>query len=298
MIKINVAIFLSLLSCHLFAQQIADTSYSFPITKPAYPYGKGPVVALDQAHLNFHTLDGRYAAFGKILKNDGYQLKANQKEFSAESLASIQILVIANALGEDGPWVLPTKPAFSKKEIEAVTEWVKNGGSLFLIADHMPFAGAAAGLAEAFGFKCYNGFAIKKNEQPEIFSKSNHLLESTIFTDGSVTTDSILFFTGQAFEAPVDAKIISRLDSSYTCYLPQRAWEFNDSTPSRSGAGLVNGAFMETGKGRVVIMGEAAMFSAQLAGPAQQKFGMNHPQARQNAPFLLNLIHWLDKKKE
>jgi hypothetical protein len=294
--KINLALLFSLFYCPLFAQQIADTAFSFKIKKPAYPYGQGPVIALDQAHLNFHTLDGRYASFGKILKNDGYQLKANKKEFSVQSLALIQILVIANALGEDGPWVLPTKPAFSKKEIEAVTEWVKNGGSLFLFSDHMPFAGAAAGLAEAFGFKCYNGFAIKKNQQPEIFSKGNHLLETSIFTEGREPTDSLFFFTGQAFEAPVGAKIISRLDSSYFCYLPEKAWEFNDSTPSRSGDGLVNGAFMEIGKGRVVIMGEAAMFSAQLAGPGQQKIGMNHPQARHNAQFLLNLIHWLDKK--
>ena len=32
------------------------------------------------------------------------------------------------------------------------------------------------------------------------------------------------------------------------------------------GLGLVNGAFMEYGRGRIVVFGEAASFSAQLQG--------------------------------
>jgi hypothetical protein len=35
------------------------------------------------------------------------------------------------------------------------------------------------------------------------------------------------------------------------------------------------------------------MFSAQLAGPNKQPMGMNAPEARENARFLLNAIHWL-----
>ena len=34
-------------------------------------------------------------------------------------------------------------PFFSYEEIDAVTQWVNDGGALFLIADHMPFPGAA-----------------------------------------------------------------------------------------------------------------------------------------------------------
>ena len=60
--------------------------------------------------------------------------------------------------------------------------------------------------------------------------------------------------------------------------------------------GLVNGAFMSYGKGRVVLFGEAAMFSAQLAGDQKDKIGMNNPGASQNPQLLLNIIHWLDRK--
>ncbi len=41
---------------------------------------------------------------------------------------------------------------------------------------------------------------------------------------------------------------------------------------------------------------EAAMFSAQLAGPDKVKAGMNHEIAKENYQLLLNIIHWLDEK--
>jgi hypothetical protein len=43
----------------------------------------------------------------------------------------------------------------------------------------------------------------------------------------------------------------------------------------------------------VAVFGEAAMFSAQLAGPARMPMGMNHPLAKQNTQFALNVMHWL-----
>jgi len=53
---------------------------------------------------------------------------------------------------------------------------------------------------------------------------------------------------------------------------------------------------LQYGKGRVVIFGEAAMFTAQLQGPDRRPMGMNQPTAKQNPQFLLNVIHWLVSK--
>jgi hypothetical protein len=50
----------------------------------------------------------------------------------------------------------------------------------------------------------------------------------------------------------------------------------------------------QLGNGRVVIVAEAAMFSAQLAGEQKFKMGMNEPVAKHNAQLLLNIIHYLD----
>ena len=46
------------------------------------------------------------------------------------------------------------------------------------------------------------------------------------------------------------------------------------------------------GGGRVVILGEAAMLSAQVGGPNQTKFGMNYPGI-DNRQLALNIMHWL-----
>lgn len=61
---------LPLASCHTSTQQ-ADLSFEPSIPKPAYTQGEGPVVQIDEAHFNFHTVDGRYAPFAKLLRRDG-----------------------------------------------------------------------------------------------------------------------------------------------------------------------------------------------------------------------------------
>jgi len=55
--------------------------------------------------------------------------------------------------------------------------------------------------------------------------------------------------------------------------------------------GMMQGAALEVGNGRVVILGEAGMFSAQEFG--EIKMGMNYPPAKQNGQFALNVMHWL-----
>jgi hypothetical protein len=43
-----------------FAQsQQADPNFDAAVRSPAYRGGAGPVVAIDEAHFNFHTADGR-----------------------------------------------------------------------------------------------------------------------------------------------------------------------------------------------------------------------------------------------
>lgn len=296
---INILFWGILLCLNSQAQQVADVNFNFPVKKPVYQKGKGTVITLDQAHLNFHTLSEKYFAFGKVLENDGYVLKPGTELFTAEYLSNLKILVIANALGDAEEEKLPTKSAFSANEIKEVEKWVSDGGSLFLIADHMPFSGAAAKLSLAFGFNFIDGFALRTDKKDEFFSREAGTLTSNIITNGrnkSERIDTLLFFTGQGFIVPKNATIISRLNSEYDVLLPAVAWEFKETTPIISGQGLANGAFMKYGKGRLVIMGEAAMFSAQLAGPQQRKVGMNNPNAKQNPQFLLNIIHWLDKK--
>ncbi|MDN5204718.1 DUF4350 domain-containing protein [Fulvivirgaceae bacterium BMA10] len=296
--KAMVIIFSLVFSISLNAQQVGDHTFDPVINNPVYPKEKGSIVLIDEAHVNFHTLEGRFQPFANVLKKDGYVVKASKDPFTEESLSRGKILVIANALNEVNlqNWKLPTPSAFTDEEIKTVVTWVKNGGSLFLIADHMPFPGSAEELAAAFGFKFYNGFCMKKESGKDIFSKKKGTLSDCGLTTGRSDNERIPFlqtFTGQAFEIPEEAEAVVTLNDEYEVLLPEEAWQFDKNTKRISANNLVQGAYMKFGKGRLVIFGEAAMFTAQTQR-GQRKFGLSAPSAKHNVQFLLNTIHWLD----
>ena len=278
------------------AQQVPDTAFMPAIDKPRHESGRGPRVAIDAAHLNFHTADGGYAPFARLLRQDGYRVESSAAPFAAGVLGRMDVLVIANAMHRqsENDWApLPTLPAFTEAEVAAVERWVRDGGSLLLIADHMPLAGHAESLAAAFGLRFQNGFALDaKNNGLITFRRSDGSLLPGLVTDGisAVTT-----FTGQAFRVDpgVKADPLLRLPAGYQLLLPEVAFRFSDKTPRIPAANLLQGALVYHGKGRVAAFGEAAMFSAQVTGPEKRPMGKNHPDARENARFALNVMHWL-----
>jgi hypothetical protein len=169
--------------------QIAHTDFSPPLPSPAFAAGQGHSVFLDEAHNNFHTVDGRYGPFVKILRRDGFVVEPMRSRFSSASLMPAQILVIANATADrnkDGDWTLPTPSAFGADEIESVRRWVAGGGSLLLTADHMPFGGAAADLAAAFGILLTNGYTTDATCSADelVFQRSDRTLADHPITRG------------------------------------------------------------------------------------------------------------------
>jgi hypothetical protein len=284
------------------AQQVADPDFKPAIGKPAYAQGRGPVVCIDEAHANFHTASGRYAPFAELVTRDGYVVKASAAKFSKESLGTCRVLVIANALGERNraDWSPPIVPAFADEEVAAVSEWVKGGGSLFLIVDHMPMPGANRTLAEAFGVRFSNGFALIPDVNAAmVFKRADGLLADHPATRGASKDeriDAVATFTGSAFRVERGAEPILTFGPQVVSLEPQVAWQFTPETPKVDVRGWLQGATLRPGKGRVAVFGEAAMFTAQLAGPNKTKVGMNSPHAPQNAQLLLNVMHWLTGK--
>lgn len=207
-------IVLLLASGFLSAQQDADPKYKPPLPRPAYKSGKGPRIAIDEAHYNFHTVEGRYKPFAELLRRDGYRVDASKKPFSAESLKGIDVLVISNALHKSNAesWRPPNPSAFTKDEIAALHRWVEKGGALFLIVDHPPFPGAAGDLAKAFGVEFRNGHARAghwKNDAdaPDAFEPKTGLKECVVTrgrTDKETIT-KVVTYAGSAFKPPKDA---------------------------------------------------------------------------------------------
>lgn len=284
------------------SQQIADIDYNPIIKNPVYKLKKGPIIYIDEGHYNFHTKNGRYKTFSNLLEQDGYVVKEYKGEFQKDKLEKGSILVISNALNKINAsmnsWSLPTPSAFTVAEIQTIKQWVTDGGNLFLIADHMPFPGAAHDLAKEFGFEFSNGFVHGKvSKTLAKFNTDNGTLVESVITKGrsdDETVMQVVSFVGQAFKIPEDATSILQFNEDYINLLPNKAWDFKDSTPKHEVAGWSQGAFKKFGKGKIVVFGEAAMFSAQISGPNKTKMGMNNPIAKENYKLLLNIIHWLD----
>ncbi len=295
-----VALFAGL-PAHSTAQQEADDSFVPDVANPAFPPGEGPLIVIDEAHNNFHTLEGRYQAFARLLEADGYRVEANTRKFTAGSLKGVNILVIANAIADENveSWDMPNPPAFTEDEVEVVRTWVEQGGSLWLIADHMPCPAAAANMAAAFGILFINGYAIDPGEEGGmIFHPDEGTLRDHTIVRGRTPEEQVGWvtsFTGQGFRVipGSDAEPIMVLGDNVAIFLPEKSWQFTETTQQIAGKGLLQGAVLEYHGGRVAAFGEAAMFTSQVGGDEGPAFGMAHPTAPHNAQFVLNIAHWL-----
>ena len=301
--RLLLVILCGLLAGTAQAQQVGDTLLVPVLGPPAFEESMGPRVLIDAAHHNFHTATGRYRPFADVLRRDGYVVVSNDQPFTPASLPDADVLVIANALNERnlGNWTLPSYAAFTPEEVEAVHAWVEGGGALFLIADHMPFPGAANELAGAFGFRFTDGFAFDTTtaclQCPLRFRATNGSLQPHTITQG---IDSVATFTGQAFLATVeDIEPLLVLGPGAESLLPQQAWQFNEATPRLASGGWLQGAVRQVGAGRIAVFGEAAMFTAQRAGPeGDMLIGISAPGASQNARFLQQVMRWLTANEE
>ncbi|MBV8688019.1 MAG: DUF4350 domain-containing protein [Alphaproteobacteria bacterium] len=298
-------------------QQIVDPDFDVRLDRPAFRAG-GPTVVVDEAHGNFHTASGQYRPFADLLRADGFRVVAGKDAFSAASLRGMRLLIIANPGSPNGADT--DKPAFTEAEAEAVRKWVKSGGALLLIADHAPFGLAAAPLARRLGVAMGRGWVFEKAPSADgittqlTFSRANHRLGSHPITNGRSSAEKlglVKSFTGQSLSGPPGSVALlrldpdareapdrTRLDRSSEAVLAAKggavAWPAGVPRVGERAQGLA----FRFGRGRVVVLGEAAMLSAQVIRfrPAVDRedlrVGMGAP-GNDNRQFALNVMHWL-----
>lgn len=121
-----------------------------------------------------------------------------------------------------------------------------------------------------------------------VYSRDNGLLGDHPITRGRDATErinSVTAFTGQSLKGPEGSMAFLRLaDTALDVDLKTKQ--------EASAAGRAQGTVLRFGKGRVVILGEAAMITAQLAGSEKLKFGVNR-LGNDNKQLALNIMHWL-----
>jgi hypothetical protein len=302
------------------SSQTADAAFVPVVRTPAFTGRGRPAVVIDEAHFNVHTVSGTYAPFAELLRRDGFWVRRNTTPLSAAALAGFGgqfggrvVLVVSNPLGWRGSvqqllnlaglerLVRLQGQGIEDQEIAETEAWVRAGGSLLLVADHAPAGAAAAGLAAAFGVEMTNWWAEDAEHHDRltrspgfiVFTRDHGLHGDHPIVQGRSPSEQIhrvMTFTGQALRPQAGTALLT-LSSTAREYPFRRSRE----NQGRSAAGLAQAVALEHGAGRVVVLGEAAMITAQttrLPDRTVLRFGMNR-DGIDNRQFALNVMHWL-----
>jgi hypothetical protein len=313
---------LLLASAAAFAQVEVDPDFDATLKVKTYGAKEHPHVVIDEAHNNLHTAEGLYKPLATLLTNDGYEVEAGKEKFQQQTLRAMRVLIIANARSEGAAEGASQSP-FTDAECDIVLEWVSGGGSLLLIADHVPFGSAAAELSKRFGVSMGKGIAFdlasyESNPTFVSFSADKGQLGEHPIIKGLRSGERIkrvVAFGGQSLSVPGGATALLKfgatsLESENQNELQLALEDARAKGPSAPAAlirhatpaaGRAQAVALTVGTGRVVVVGEAGMFSAQIAkglqpSGADVKFGMNVP-GNDDKQFALNVLHWLSGAK-
>jgi len=283
----------------------ADRQYGTEVADPKLSALR-PQVLFDHGHRNIHSASGRYGPFAALIAADGCRVRQIGARLDSKALAGADILVIVNA---KGPSEDPTQSAFTDAECDAVHDYVQQGGALLLVADHHPCGEAASNLAARFGVQMSGGWTddstharVGSGDPGQLlFTKADGQLGAHPILQGvpDAPIDTVETFTGQSLLGPSDSSPLLILSASSMDRVPvsstvqhqgsKRITTFE--TADHSAAGRVQGLALRSGRGRVVMLGEAAMLTAQK-GDRGGRFGMNSP-GNDNRNFTLNVVRWL-----
>jgi hypothetical protein len=282
------------------------------IARPAFH--EGPTVLVDAGHYEVHTATTSYRPLARLLEADGYRVAERTGRITDASLAGARVLIIPNALGAKGAVAMFANAlglkgaldwdidAFDAEESHCIRQWVDRGGGLLIVSDHKPSGAAVSLLGRQFGLTFSNWYtedAKAANHDPVsdswtflVFSRANGLLGSHPITNGrdaSERVDSVITFSGGSVAGPPSATPLLQLSSTARDFPTQNS----PDSAGRSVAGATQGLALTSGRGRVVILGEASMLSAYTLHRGQDyHFGMNR-RDHGNRQLALNIVHWL-----
>ena len=261
---------------------------------------------IDGGHYNLHEINGTYATLAGTLRKSGFEVSGFEGKFDEKSLANIDMLIITNPhpdridsinqrirrSNEPPRWAAAaTLSAYTEMEASVIENWVKKGGSLLLILDHAPFGQVGRMLTAAFGIE--NRFAStydSLSRDPAVdtltaktilFTRSKGLIGKHPIMNG---VDSVTTYTGESLIGPSGSEVLLLLPSTATDldWIPETKQYRN-----RSAAGRSQAVAFDYGKGRVVMLGEAAITRPSGFSVAN----------RGNWKFVLNILRWLAREK-
>ncbi len=263
-------------------------------------------LVIDGGHYNLHDIEGTYATLAGALGKSGFEVSGYKGKFDEASLRNTDILIITNPhpdridsinqrvrrSGEPPRWAAAaTLSAYTEAEASVIEKWVKKGGSFFLILDHAPFGQVGRLLTAAFGIE--NRFASTYDplsRDPAVdttkaittlFTRSKGLIGKHPIMNG---VDSVTTYTGESLIGPPGSDVLLQLPSTASDldWVPETKQYRNRSAAGRSQAIAFN-----YGKGRVVMLGEAAITRPSFLSVDN----------RGNWKLILNILRWLAREE-
>jgi hypothetical protein len=129
------------------------------------------------------------------------------------------------------------------------------------------------------------------------YSAGRGLADSHPIIKGRDSTEAVrrvVCFTGQSLSGPPGAVSLLTLSEHAVDLLVRLGDNLDHVKPEqrRAAGGRSQGLAFTFGKGRVVVLAEAAMLTAQVAGSRRTPVGMNAP-GNDDRQFALNVMRWL-----
>lgn len=266
------------------AQLTVDSSFAPAFDAPDFKAGARPIVFIDEAHRNVISLQTYLGPVGRWLDRLGYQVRpfrTNADELGLAQGADRAVLVIANAQAPAGS---PAEAsAFTEHEVIAIESWVRDGGSLLLVADRAPFGGPARALAKALGVTLDDNTILMKGADGRPtgeltidvnqYGDRRHPIFDRVLT--------VVYVVGESMSGP--GVVLRAPDGAYSGPTAQAA-----DGPPAAGKALV--LAFEHGKGRVVVVGDGGVVSAFGSANGNAHRGISEGD---NARFVRNAFKWL-----
>ena len=301
--KNSILLFLLLFAITSQAQMLNDTPFNANVVHPKFKKGYGPKILIDAGHHNFVVELGLNKPLFDVASSDGYQIKIDSMQFTKEYLSNYNIVVIWPAM----PFKFGSKNqvtdeiTFTTGELNALHDWVSNGGSLLMFSEHAPIDKSVTPLFNKFGIQLSTGIVVDSlNSDTPIempswkysflkFTSKNGLLNTEHpITKGEKKNErisNILTYVGGGLTGDGYTNIF-KLSSS--AIIKKWSGSMPSGTPnSQCLAGNV-------GKGKLVALGDCNGFIAMnvKSGGYKLSAGM-HVSEYDWKQFVLNTLHWL-----
>ena len=301
--KNSILLFLLLFTITSQAQLYNDSSFNANVVHPKFMKGYGPKILIDAGHHNFLVEIGLIKPLFDVASSDGYQIKIDSMQFTKEYLSNYNIVVIWPAM----PFKFGSKNqvtdeiTFTIDELDALHDWVSNGGSLLMFSEHAPIDKSVTPLFNKFGIQLSTGIVVDSlNSDTPIempswkysflkFTSKNGLLNTEHpITKGEKKNErisNILTIGGSGLTGDVYTNIL-KLSSSAMI----KKW--NGTMPS----GTPNSQCLagNVGKGKLVALGDCNGFTAMSLKSGGYKLSAGMQVSGYDwKQFVLNTLHWL-----